>query len=249
MAAGILTRGRGFRHLVNGVDTFRLSLELSHNTDPFDWEPEEYCDVMSAIREGDHVMDIGAFWGLFSLGAARRVGPTGRVIAIEPGPRQASMLKANLRGNNFESIVECVELVCAQATDESVEFFVDPEGSMVDSAVAKPGRSARRVNRQTTTVDELVKRFNLRPGVIKIDVEGFEDLVLKGALRTLKQYQPVLFVEFHHEELALRDIESTDVLGFLENLGYECQELLNHSQSSIPRGHLFKFTYLAGARA
>jgi len=70
---------------------------------------------MSAIREGDHVMDIGAFWDCFrSVGPP--VGPDGRVIAIEPGPRQASMLKANLRGNNFDSIVECVELVCANAT-------------------------------------------------------------------------------------------------------------------------------------
>jgi len=249
LAAAALTLGRGFRHVVNGVDTFRLTLEMSHNTDPFDWEPEEYRDVMSAIHEGDQVMDIGAFWGLFSLGAARRVGPNGRVIAIEPGPRQASMLKANLRGNNFESIVECVELVCADATGESVEFFVDPEGSMVDSAVAKPGRNARSVQRQTTTVDDLVNRFDLHPGVIKIDVEGFEDLVLKGARTTLRQYQPVLFVEFHHEELALRDVQSTDVLGFLENLGYECQELLNQSQTTIPRGHLFRFTHRAGAPA
>ena len=55
---------------------------------------------------------------------------------------------------------------------------------MVDSAVASD-RATVSVTRRTTTIDELVSKFNLTPNVIKIDVEGFEELVLAGAAKTL----------------------------------------------------------------
>jgi len=237
--AAVATGGRGFRHIVNGVDEFRLSLELSHNFEPYNWEPEEYREVMATVARGDHFIDVGSFWGLFSLGAAKRVGPTGRVVAIEPGPRQSSILRSNIASNNFESVINCIDSVCADKIGERIDFFIDPEGSMVDSAVPNPERKTIAVSRTTTTIDALVSKFGLSPSVIKIDVEGFEDLVLRGAQQTLEEYKPILFVELHPQQLAVRNVETEDVIGLLEQRGFKCEELSD--RAAVRPGHLYKF--------
>jgi FkbM family methyltransferase len=152
------------------------------------------------------------------------------------------MLRTNVSSNGFGSIVECIDKVCADKDGEQIEFFIDPEGSMVDSAVARPGVNNAAVTRRTITVDSLVAELNLKPSVIKIDVEGFEDLVLKGAVETLKQYRPTLFIEFHPAELALRGIATEEVLVMLEGLGFSCDELSDNEQAAIRPGHLFRFS-------
>ncbi|HKO42645.1 MAG TPA: FkbM family methyltransferase [Pyrinomonadaceae bacterium] len=241
VAARVATSGQGFHHLINGVDTFRLSLEQMHNGNPLEWEPDQYLEVMAEIKPGNHVLDIGAFWGLFTLGAAKRVGKSGRVVAIEPGPRQFRMLETNVRINKFEPTVSCIEEICAETAGTLIDFYADPEGSMVDSAVPND-KATIALSRTTTTIDDIVSHFKLTPNVIKIDVEGFEDLVLAGASKTLISYRPVLFVEFHPEELASRGQSTDTVLSLLDGYGYECPELTDASLNSVPRGHLFRFT-------
>jgi FkbM family methyltransferase len=241
VAARIATSGQGFHHLINGVDTFRLSLEQMHNGNPLEWEPDQYLEVMAEIKPGDHVLDIGAFWGLFTLGAAKRVGRLGRVVAVEPGPRQFRMLETNVQINKFESTVSCLEKICAETPGTLIDFYADPEGSMVDSAVPTD-KATIALSRTTTTIDEIVSRFRLTPNLIKIDVEGFEDLVLSGASETLDRWRPTLFVEFHPEELARRGQSTSTVLSLLAKHGYECPQLLTSSRDHIPRGHLFRFT-------
>ena len=248
VAARVATSGQGFQHLINGVDTFRLSLEQMHNGNPLEWESDQYLEVMAEIKPGNHVLDIGAFWGLFTLGAAKRVGKTGRVVAVEPGPRQFGMLGTNVRINKFESAVACVEEICADVPGSSISFYTDPEGSMVDSAVASD-QATVSVTRRTTTIDELVSKFDLTPHVIKIDVEGFEDLVLAGASKTLLSYRPILFVEFHPEELASRGQSTAAVLSMIEDYGYACPQLQAASPNAVPRGHLFRFTSAKRAAA
>jgi FkbM family methyltransferase len=239
LAARIGTGGQGFPHLINGVDKFRLTLDQMPNNEPLEWEPEQYLDVMSAIEPGAHVLDVGAFWGLFSLGAAKRIGPSGRVVAVEPGPRQFSMLQTNIRINQFNSTINCTEEICADKANSFIDFYADPDGSMVDSAVPDPNRAATAIRRRTTTVDELVSRFELHPDVMKIDVEGFEDLVLVGASETLARFRPILFVEFHPEELASRGSSCDAVLKMLGDYGYQSAEL--SSSANVKRGCLIKF--------
>ena len=248
LTAYAATAGQGFQHRINGVDTFRLSLKQMHNGNPLEWEPDQYLEVMSEIKPGNHVLDIGAFWGLFTLGAAKRVGERGRVIAVEPGPRQFSMLKTNVRINKFDSTVSCIGEICAEASGSLIDFYADPDGSMVDSAVPTD-RATVALSRKTTTIDDLVSRFQLTPNVIKIDVEGFEDLVLAGASQTLDRWRPILFVEFHPEELTSRGQSTAAVLNLLDGYGYECPELMTTSPGLVPRGHLFRFTSAKRAAA
>jgi FkbM family methyltransferase len=246
ITATVLTAGKGFQHRVNGVDTFRLSLQQMHTNAPLDWEPDQYQEVMSFLPPGDHFLDIGAFWGLYSLGAARRVGPTGRVMAIEPGPRQNSLLQANVDSNSFGSLITVVEDVCSDSPGQRIDFHVAPKGSMVDSAVAKPGREAKSVARHTTTVDDLVTRYRLHPRLLKIDVEGFEHHVIKGAFETLQRHRPTLFIEFHPEELRMCGTSTAAVLTELGKLGYESPASLPQNPDSIPRGRLFRFSPVNG---
>jgi len=240
ITATILTRGKGFRHIVNGVDSLRLSLKQSYNVEPIFWESDQYLEMMSFLHPGDHVIDLGAFWGLFSLGSALRVGRTGRVVAVEPSPRAFMLLQSNIRSNRFDSIIISVKEVCTDKPGMSIDFYADPSSSMIDSA-AMPTTGSIQVKRLTTTIDEITGRFNISPKIIKIDVEGFEHLVLKGAEGTLERFRPIIFIEFHPEELRLCDTSVNDVLAFLRERGYECSDPVFGCAANVPRGRLFKF--------
>ena len=215
-----MTAGRGFRHVVNGVDRFRLALECHAGADPITWEPEQYARFMGHVRPGAHVMDLGASVGLFAIGAALRAGPAGRVVAVEPSPRTYRLLCGNVRSNRLERVVRAVPEVCCDRDGGEVDFFVCQASAMVDSAVPHDGPGVRRVPRPATTVDALVRRFDLRPALVKIDVEGFEDLVLRGAGETLARHRPLLFLEFHGDTLRARGVSPAAVVEWLGRHGY-----------------------------
>src|SRR5688572_9155868 len=65
-----LTAGRGFKHVINGVDCYRLALECNRNTASVNWEPVQYTSFMAHVRPGAQVIDLGASIGLFAIGAA-----------------------------------------------------------------------------------------------------------------------------------------------------------------------------------
>lgn len=240
-SAWFATGGKGFRHNVNGIDSLRISFKQSHNAEKINWEPEQYCEMMSMVHLGDQVIDIGAFWGLFSLGSALRVGHTGRIVAVEPSPQSFSILRSNIRSNRFDSIIIAIEEICADIPGRLLDFYADSNGSMVDSTFAKQGCVQNLVKRRTTSVEELTIRFNLTPKIIKIDAEGFEHLIIKGAEKTIERFRPIIFIEFHPEELRLCNTSVNDVLSYLDYLGYKCIDPMLRDVSTIPRGHLFKF--------
>lgn len=233
--------GRGFVHDVNGTDRFRVDIRQAPHAAPIIWEPEDYSAVMAEVRRGGEMIDVGAFIGLYALGAAVRVGPAGRVIAIEASPPSARRLRANVRANRLGGVIRVVEAVCSDRPGELVSFYASQDGGMTDSAVAgdDPGLSALRL--PTITIDALVRDLDLRPDVIKIDVEGYEDLVLRGASDTLRRFHPVVFVECHPDQLAKRSIAVANIVQQLAESDFTCTDARIEDHASLPPGTLLAF--------
>ena len=181
-----------------------------------DWDelPELMLLGGSKLRQGSRVFNLGAHQGVVASIFARRVGPAGSVIAIEPNPHNVEIFSTNLRINEIDNVKILnaaagnvlgkvpinhqlnTRLVDA-AEDEDVEYIVD-----------------------MTTVDHLSEKYGA-PDILFIDVEGYEAKVLAGAKQTL-QMQPDCFVEIH----AGGGLEETgssvgEVLSFFESDRYD----------------------------
>jgi FkbM family methyltransferase len=160
------------------------------------YEPAVLDFICSQLSPDAYFVDVGANLGLFSISVARRLSASGRVIAIEASPVMYDYLQANITLNQVDNITAC----CVAASDSvarQVPFYEAP------SEKFGMGSLAHRFHDSPTmvpaeTLDALLDEKSMaRVQVLKIDVEGFEMTVLRGAARLLaKTPSPWVVFEF-----------------------------------------------------
>lgn len=163
----------------------------------------------AAPKPGQVVIDAGANVGVFTSLGARLVGPSGRVVAIEPHPDNFAQLSRNVSANGFEH----VSLVQAAVDDHEGEgkLFVHSD-NINHSLVRATGRS---VPVRVRTIDAIARELGLeRVDFLKIDTEGNVAGILRGAARTLKTRRPFIVFERDFAE------ESAGIREELEKAGY-----------------------------
>ena len=162
------------------------------------------------VRPGAVVFDIGAHVGFYSLLAAILSRPGGRVFAFEPLPSNAANLRHHVALNHVA--VEVMEAAVADR-DADAQFEAG-----IDSYTGSLGNQGAPV--RVVTIDSLCTAAKLpQPDMVKIDVEGAEALVLRGARETIRLARPVVFVAVHGT--AVR----TECLELLQGFGYAPEEL------------------------
>jgi FkbM family methyltransferase len=148
--------------------------------------------IDSILRPGDGFLDIGANLGYFSLLAAKAVGGSGHVYAIEPNEHNVKLLEAGKRANGFENITT----MQVAASDRAETLFLHAtvgNGSTSALDTANPF-SARTV--PGLPIDDLLASRKTPVSLIKIDIEGYEFIALKGAARVLTEDDPEIIFEF-----------------------------------------------------
>lgn len=175
------------------------------------YEPEQTAAFQQAVRPGSVVYDVGAHFGYYSLLASRLTGPSGRVIALEPSPRNLAALRRHLELNHADNVT-VVETAVADREGEA--RFDNRAGSGVGHLSTEGPLTV-----SVTTLEALTGRFPT-PNVIKIDVEGAEEAVLAGGRGLLQRVRPAIFLSTHGPALR-QSCEQT-----LAGLGYSVQELV-----------------------
>ena len=154
------------------------------------WEPWIIRAIKTAVRPGDVLFDIGANVGYVSLEVAASQ-PTAKIFSFEPQPLLAPNVAISAKLSGFDNIQ--VLHAAAGETDGVMSLFM-PAHALHASLKGEPGTST--VPCRVLRLDGLVDRGELPPpNVIKIDVEGAEWDVLKGATQILSKYRPVLLFE------------------------------------------------------
>lgn len=168
---------------------------------PFKTEP---C-IRRFCRPGDTVVDVGANIGEWTLQMADAVGPSGRVIAIEPIPHLAEALQKSALANNMRHV--SIAAVALSEDEGQAEFSVE----RANTGGSRLGRYARdkgefdTITVRLETLDGLIARSGVgRVDFIKVDVEGFELEVLRGARATLAKHRPPMYLELGAEDVAKR---------------------------------------------
>jgi FkbM family methyltransferase len=213
-----------YRHVIrNGI---RFKLDIS---DYQDWivywgittdRPEE---LYLLIQPDAVVFDVGSNIGEVCLKTAARVGPGGTVYAFEPDPITFRKFTSNLALNPFGNIF--ASNVGLGAEPATLEMRVDCPTNRGGNRVAREGDSGERFPVLIETLDRFAAQRALqRLDVIKIDVEGFELAVLKGAHESLARFRPRLFIEVSDVNLRQQNASAAQLVAFIRAAGYRVND-------------------------
>jgi FkbM family methyltransferase len=188
-------------------------------------------------------IDVGANIGIISVFIAKLLADGSRVLSVEPTPGALAHLMRNIEANGIAEKVIVFQGVAEERSGEFVlKIFPGREEYSTLVGVALPAIKKEeyqelRVNGET--IDELVLRHSLRPGLIKIDVEGAEVHVLRGAGETIQRYRPVILSEFFPDDLCIEAGGMPgSIPGLLKEYGYvtsvfEAAQLLALPQETV----------------
>lgn len=222
----------------NGV---RWSLDISEGIDlaiylAGSFEKGTLRSIHRALKPGMTVLDIGANIGAHCLPMAKRVGSSGRVIAIEPTDFAFSKLEANLALNpSLASSVTLKKMILLDPTTPKPEHLysswsLTPGGEKHPKHVGTLHSSAAA---EGVTLDQLVEAQGLdRLDFIKLDVDGFECKVLRGATQTLKKFKPPMMIELCSYGLEEHGDSMDELLRILSSHGYQLYE--ENGTSKLP---------------
>jgi FkbM family methyltransferase len=157
------------------------------------YEPETLAFILHHLAPGGTYVEVGANVGTFCIAAARKVGTAGRVLAVEASLRVFPYLKLNLERNGAANVT-AVACAASDHDADAVPFWEAPAdhfgmGSLAGQFHDAPTSVACR------TLDGLLAEHALaRVDVLKVDVEGFEAAVFRGARQLLTGPQPPVVV-------------------------------------------------------
>jgi FkbM family methyltransferase len=188
------------------------------------------------IGPGSIVLDVGANIGLYTLEAAKAVGATGRVIAIEASPGHISTIGKSVGLNGFQN----VDIISSAVGDvEGMTTLTLPEGANhgMFTLGSVAGSVTMRVN--VKRIDDILDEQNvLSVDFIKMDIEGSELVALKGATQTLKGFRPTILIELNEAALRSCGTSSFEVKSLLYSMDYKGSIVGTSGLMPIPSGQI-----------
>jgi FkbM family methyltransferase len=186
----------------------------------FGWrDPEmvdEFIGFLKLASNKRVLWDVGALFGVFSM-AFTLTGKGRRAVAFEPNPSSAAKLK-ECRDLNPTAKIEVFESAVG-LRGEVIEFERGFHYTAVAGLQVRP-EEKDLARTETVSIDELIERNFDAPDMIKIDVEGHEFDVLKGAKKLLFARKPLLSLELHPGLLERRGTSAAAIAEYLEEAGY-----------------------------
>ncbi|MBW0255534.1 FkbM family methyltransferase [Cellulomonas sp. PS-H5] len=200
---------------------WRLAAQLAHRGHP---EPEVAEVVRAHVGPGCAFVDVGASIGLYTVEMARRVGPSGSVVAFEPAPVSAGVLRQNVELNGLGgSTVRVVEAAVADRVGTS-PFAVHDDDSGRNSLFPGDDHDGL-VEVEVTTLDRAIPE-GARVDVVKLDAVGAEPAVLRGMERVVGENpQVVVLAELDDEQLRRAGSSTADFLAGASRLGWRHEVL------------------------
>jgi FkbM family methyltransferase len=178
------------------------------------------------LRPGMNVLDIGAFHGLYSVIAAKRVAPAGQVRAFEPSLRDQRRLRLHIGMNRLSNVV--IEPYAVSAATGTAEFYVVTRGFTTMNSLRPPATDdpVDRTVAPTISLDDYCKNREIRSvDLIKVDVEGAELGLFSGARAVLRDVRPLILCEVLDWVTRPWGYEAREIVQHLSEYGYEWFEV------------------------
>ena len=195
---------------------------------------DDYFFEMVDLSPGDVVVDVGCGMGTEFVGYFERIGPTGKVVAIEAHPRSYEIAVCMKHLNNTQNIT--ILHAAAWSTDEVLEISDDSESLGINSVVDPRLLAGPTFRVKAVKVDSIEAVASEEIALLKINVEGAELHVLEGASETLKRTRQVIvachdFLADSEQAAAMRTLDSA--IARLESLGFQIARRPNHPLPAV----------------
>jgi FkbM family methyltransferase len=185
------------------------------------WEPNEFAFLDRILQPGMTFLDVGANDGMYTVFAAKRVGAEGTVWSFEPSTRELERLRFNLDLNGLTSRVFPVALADVTGQAQFMVAGYEHEGHNTLGAFAYEGVTGATETVELRKLDDLVAESPLpQIDVLKMDVEGAELRVLRGAVSVLKNHRPIILFEVSESSLRNQGTNGSELVEFVRQQGY-----------------------------
>ncbi len=197
------------------------------------WEPYFADFVERVVKPGDITVDVGANIGYHSIILGRAVGDSGAVFAFEPLRITFQQLCGNAILNRLSNIYpfQCAVGHVDGATISMVPIdYNEPDVNIMNACVGVGGDVVTM-----RTIDSLAFQ---KLSFLKIDVQGCELVVLKGAQQTIERCKPIIFIEIEEQQLQHQNTTSQDVMIQILSKGYTLAwnpDVATHDWIGIPK--------------
>lgn len=212
--------GRGTTPWVINGETFRIDPRYRNEMGPVH-EPAAAALLTERVRPGAVCFNVGANLGAHVLQMARRIGPSGRIVAFEPNPAAARILDRHVRANGCADRVMVVESAVGAVRGRAA-FFAQGVDQRARLGSANPGLAgpAATLTVDVESLDDWAKAHRLTPDWLIVDVEGFEEAVLAGAAELIAGHPAIgIVIEFHPDAWSDAGTTRASMAALLTRLG------------------------------
>ncbi|WGS70982.1 FkbM family methyltransferase [Pseudanabaena galeata] len=202
-----------------------------------DWFEREIEFWRDNIQGGMTIIDVGANAGVYAFSAAKRVGATGRVLAIEPFSACVNYLNETCRVNQFDWVNVCAGAASDRIGKAKLSVGAASELNEVVADDSVVSGSFEEVD--CFTLDSLLDKYDVkRVDFLKIDAEGHELQVLKGSDRLLQEFSPIIL----YENIAGAQGSNLPVADYLREHNYKLFRYQPYLKNLVPIeiGHDFQ---------
>lgn len=238
----------GFWYCGNLYDTSDIAYGIARNGEVEKEETEVVQNILKQLPQDFTLFDIGANTGYYGI-MSSYLFPTSKVQSFEPMKYHCDLIRESIKLNNLSNI-EVNECALGEKTERKNIYTAGSGTTLVKGFTEK---TQTEVEIEVKKLDEVVKEKNIQTiDFIKIDVEGFELKVLKGATESIKSFKPVLFVEICYTKDGSKGLYKNEnfleTVELLENLGYKTkilkpEGLQDFNKNTLPPKGVWMFLF------
>lgn len=191
--------------------------------DFYNWQTDQYNSCLQEFvrlaSEAKCILDVGAHVGLYTIPAALNSPATTEIYSFEPTAANLEMLRTHLQLNGV-SKVRVLPLFVGESSNPQKLLLLERGIGGNNTAVELECNCASTMV-ESITLDEFVRQRNIAPDLIKIDVEGWEVFVVKGAKELLNRFRPRIVLSIHPNHIKRSGSDLSEMRQLFKNYGYQ----------------------------
>jgi FkbM family methyltransferase len=164
--------------------------------------------------------DIGAHIGIVTIPVALNMKSSGLVYSFEPSKKNLFFLKYHVKENNIKN-VKIIDKIVSSKTKSNVKFYEANETTGMNSIIKINEKNVTTMTKvKSVSLDDFCKSKNLKPDILKVDIEGSEVDLLIGAKKIISKQKPIIFLSYHTKHLKKLGYKTNDMLEIIKELKY-----------------------------